>query len=740
MSKNFLLVFPYQVQNEDEFETIINRFEEEDYIIHIFSDIGPDNFDLDLLPSIINEVINDNTEKNIRVVVCSNVRELIFSWFRCYNHLVHDFIYIIDQFDSDLLIKRREYGLYRQLFNFTGIQNEKIEGKIYININPKNYNKVFAFVFEDCNFQYFCRLDAFEFASTPRKSQAQKKYIYNGCKYSFEGYIPGVPVSQVNLDGKALQVYRPQEVLSNLTNHPYFLFIYLKELLRKKNPNTLRIGVYCFGILRDEKNEVKERTLKAVISYIKEEEAIFPEKIFFLSLLAMLRVESALVSEEFMATLLADQNNIIYHYTIIYNMLFYNSRDLMKHCEDYYYANREEIIKITDELRPSCEESFPTKRDLNKKKIAFLVDQLLAVKHSPTKVTLDYALFISKHYPEYEVEIFVEDNFISCPAEIIIPYYYAAAKSNELKEEHRKYLQGSSVHIEYSDSSQSKRQRVCSMVRKICRFNPGVIITTSDISLTREVVYSYYPIVYLSLGGFNFSTLADAYLQLNLREATTFYQRFPYIKPEFIHEFRYGLSLPKATKLLKREEYGLGNEDLVLITVGNRLAAELDEEYLKSICGLLKEKVGLKWLIVGLAELKYLKDNYQDLLGKKIILLSYEEDLMALYNICDVYLNPRRHGGGISVAMAMEQGLPVVVFSDPSDGLTYVGEANGVGYDLKSYLGEIERLCTEHTYRTKKGSQMKKRISMFRMDYSVQSLFAIINTAQERYYNRILNP
>ena len=57
------------------------------------------------------------------------------------------------------------------------------------------------------------------------------------------------------------------------------------------------------------------------------------------------------------------------------------------------------------------------------------------------------------------------------------------------------------------------------MVRKIAQFDPGVIITTSDISLSREILYPYFPVIYFSLSGFNYSTLADAYLQVNLKEA-----------------------------------------------------------------------------------------------------------------------------------------------------------------------------------------------------------------------------
>src|SRR5690606_22693670 len=119
-----------------------------------------------------------------------------------------------------------------------------------------------------------------------------------------------------------------------------------------------------------------------------------------------------------------------------------------------------------------------------------------------------------------------------------------------------------------------------------------------------------------------------------------------------------------------------------------------------------------------------------------IIRLDYEKDLMALYDICDIYINPRRHGGGISIAMAMDRGLPVVIFSNPSDGLNYVGEENGVGYDYSSYLNEIDKLYSDPNYRFQKAILMKKRIATFSMQSSVSNLLDIINIARDRYFQR----
>lgn len=731
MANNYLLVFPYQVTNKAEFESILDYFEENDYIIHLINDISPNNFDLTLLPVIIQEVIKDQAK---RIVVCSNVRELIFSWYRCYNHLVHDYIYVIDEFSSDLLAGKKEYAFYQQLFNFIGIEEEKVNGRIYINISLENCSKVSPLIFNYLNFKYFARLNSFDFDSVPEKSPIQKEYFYEGYLYTFERNNPSKPVFRVHLDPKSQQTFAQRVVLSNLSEQPDFLFLYLNDLLRSKNPEAISIALNCFRLLQNKELEERSKIQTSFLNYMNEVNLSFHYRLFFLSLLVMLRVMGSKLLHEIMETLINDNELIKYHYPMIANILFYRSRDLLVGDLQYYSANRKEIVKIADYINFNPD-SFP-KLTRKKKKIAFLVDQLLSLQHSPTKVTLDYIKNICKADPEYEIGLFVEDNFNSCPEEIIVPYGYSALESWRISEEHHKYLRGYPIKIEYSDSSQSKIQRVRCMVRKIAQFDPGVIITTSDISLSREILYPYFPVIYFSLGGFNYSTLADAYLQVNLKEAIDFYKQFHEIKPEFIHEFKYGLDLPKPTKRIKREEFGFSQEDCIMVTVGNRLDAELDEEYISNICQIIQQKANLKWLIVGAAELKYLVNNYKDLLGKKIIRLDYEKDLMALYDICDIYINPRRHGGGISIAMAMDRGLPVVIFSNPSDGLNYVGEENGVGYDYSSYLNEIDKLYSDPNYRFQKAILMKKRIATFSMQSSVSNLLDIINIARDRYFQR----
>ena len=96
--------------------------------------------------------------------------------------------------------------------------------------------------------------------------------------------------------------------------------------------------------------------------------------------------------------------------------------------------------------------------------------------------------------------------------EVIFPYAYFSVASFQCNEIHKEYLKDYNVEVYYSNPAKSKLERTKEIVEEINKFDPTVIYSTSDVSLAREVLYPYYPIVYQTHGGTNFSTLCDAYV------------------------------------------------------------------------------------------------------------------------------------------------------------------------------------------------------------------------------------
>jgi hypothetical protein len=120
-----------------------------------------------------------------------------------------------------------------------------------------------------------------------------------------------------------------------------------------------------------------------------------------------------------------------------------------------------------------------------------------------------------------------------------------------------------------------------------------------------------------------------------------------------------------------KAELGLSSDDVVLVSVGNRLAIEIDPPFIGGLEAVLRAHPQAIWLVVG-----PLPDNIiagcRSVLGRQFLHIPYDLNLNALLGACDVFLNPFRAGGGDSAALAMANGAVVLTRGDFGDvgGLT----------------------------------------------------------------------
>lgn len=79
---NILLIFLNDLGRIEEFNEIIDKFDKNGYKMYLLNNIREDEyFSFDSLPNFVE--LYKNEHKNInKVVVLSNSRDLIFSWYR----------------------------------------------------------------------------------------------------------------------------------------------------------------------------------------------------------------------------------------------------------------------------------------------------------------------------------------------------------------------------------------------------------------------------------------------------------------------------------------------------------------------------------------------------------------------------------------------------------------------------------------------------------------------------------
>ncbi len=151
---------------------------------------------------------------------------------------------------------------------------------------------------------------------------------------------------------------------------------------------------------------------------------------------------------------------------------------------------------------------------------------------------------------------------------------------------------------------------------------------------------------------------------------------------------RFTSSVPMVKEKISREELGLPDDKLICIVVGARLNAEITDEFVEMMLSVGEDVV---FAFAGKFDEKYeyYSDKYDNF--KNIAVnLGFSSNMMGIYSVCDVYVNPLRQGGGTSVVEAMHEGLPAVSinYGDVSLGCAsefLVNDYNAMAEKIRNY-------------------------------------------------------
>lgn len=89
--------------------------------------------------------------------------------------------------------------------------------------------------------------------------------------------------------------------------------------------------------------------------------------------------------------------------------------------------------------------------------------------------------------------------------------------------------------------------------------------------------------------------------------------------------------------------------------VGLRLTEEISDEFVAMLDSVLSEKI--QCVIMGKMVNYEERARQNEKFGKYVHNLGLQEDALAIYSLCDLYLNPIRLGGGTSAAESMSEGV-----------------------------------------------------------------------------------
>lgn len=722
---------------DEELKRIYKDFEKHEFTIEVFYDLDS-QFNINSLTMIMEFLKEQERYKNgiDRVVVLSNIKELLLTWYRLYNYIVDDYILLLDFAEINNDIEQTEKMVIKKLASFSNIHNDKLSGQIYLNITTNNYKQIIEFLIAQENYQYFNALRDFNFFNKKEKKLINKTYTVDNYKIEanneFDYKKVYIDLNNPSKNNTTLN----RDYIKKSANYPWFLFFLsysiIKSDLQEDSKRHILYLLFDTSLSEDSKNKISGYVELMIIDNAK---VGFIEKIIYLSLLVKLKYNHFLLQKIF-DLLKKDYEYIEYHYPILTNTLFYISNDNLTIYPGLFKDRMEVMEKVKNYYKQVVPiSSNGTSRD--RKKIAIVTGQLLSLNHAPTQWAINYANTLKMYFPDYEIKIFVDDIFKYSPNEVFWPHAYSSASSCDLANEHNMHLEHS-INVHYSNSNIGRVERIKQDIIAIIEYNPTVIFKMgSPYSLPVDLLYDYYPVVSMSMGGAEDSKFVDVFTGGYSLE--TFHDLYStqeiYGKTYIQHTV--GIQDPISVVKKNKHDYGFKHDDFIMITVGNRLNAEVTEEFTNIVCSFLQDSPNTKWLIIGTNTLEVIEKKYKQLiLEKKIIFIPYEQHLFDLYNICDVYVNPFRKTGGNSGALAMKAKLPIVTLKGEYDVSRFVGEENCV--EKENFNQELINLCSNQKYWSEKSNQMYKRIQdNYSFENTGKELMDIFKKAITKFKARI---
>ncbi len=309
-----------------------------------------------------------------------------------------------------------------------------------------------------------------------------------------------------------------------------------------------------------------------------------------------------------------------------------------------------EIVNSFKEEMALSESHIPEKERI--KEIVFVItSQFLNLNHAPTKTVLDRAYALAKHFDKKVVIINTAD-LLTAEGE---DCFFLPSLGSYIPE----YSNGAS--IAFKDENFGLRQ---------CPQNMPNVNSIKEIF---ELVKKYRPYFILNIGGNNITSDLCSLFVPTISLATVF-SGLPNTcgtfkvtaNPKLCTEDNiltapFTFDYKPQTHTYTREELSFPVDKFLILVSGGRLTEEVTYDFLNEIREIFKYNTHIIFAGIFNNYNKIIADDEE--LKNNTTFIGFQEDMLAISEVCDLYINPPRNGGGSSIAEAFSKGKPGITLS-----------------------------------------------------------------------------
>lgn len=349
------------------------------------------------------------------------------------------------------------------------------------------------------------------------------------------------------------------------------------------------------------------------------------------------------------------------------------------------------------------------KEERNPNRILVFTTQMLGERHAPTHSTLERCYSLIKGLGK-EVLLINTKEVLTMLGNV--PFYggskaFCAPEYSKATQFVYKNCPIEFFQPEAEMPDEIVLETILGMVRE---WKPWLVLGMGDYSITADLCSNIVPEAALSFG---FSTLPSTQGQMSilgrrLKEGELERLVEEGYRQDQIIESTFTFELHEQTKTLTREELALPADKFLLVVIGNRLQDDVSDEFIEQM--LKTKEWGTHLVLVGNMKNYEQKCEEHPELKNFSTFLGYQTDVLAVAECCDLYVNPKRLGGGFSIAECFQVGKPGVTI-DYGD----VAAAAGPDFLVRDYaemLEVIKRYAEDKEFYQRQVAKGKQRLQV----------------------------
>lgn len=720
-----------------EIDNIINKFDSLGDDVFLYTDIcGPDSNPVDILYTI--DTVLKKDETNITKIFISNITNLFQIIYRLYHQIFDYFFYFYQQETLDYSLGE----VYRTIFSMQINESEMLYKTVYSNLYKFSINNF------NCKIQDYSKLYNIDLLNQTEKNTnnddlpilLRKYYYINGTYYFFEPILTDKKV-----------VIRPS-INRNLSEISSLKFRY---------PGYDRMGYqyhYNNGLIQNLFQllfPISAKSIEDIYTILDVIENDIPDYYPYIFKMTCCILDDAiqldndrnildnilLLSFLMQVTGRSDYLNLMLTLAIQSNVL---------NCDNKYYiwnqvkryllsgkaagdAATEDLMQklymeafngYREKLDENLNQIPKGKRDENL--IVVFTIQFLSERHAPTRTTLERCYTLAKLLGKKILLINTKEQYTTngivllhhpCSGNIIAEYSKITAYQ----------YKDLSIPFFQPGSNMPSINEIKQIIERIKAMKPFMIFSIGNGSITADLCGRIVPEAAIGVAFSNLPTTAATFSVIGRTISESEWDKLVkkgYQKDNIIEStFTFEL-IPKKSKF-SRKELDIPENKFILVTVGIRLDTEIDDEFIETV------QKSFRWgthiVFAGnFSRYEYFCNKYSELQINSTF-IGYCEDILALMEICDLYVNPRRLGGGFSIVEAFHEGKPGVTI-DTGD----ISVAAGQDFCVKNYdemLMVINKYIEDKDFyemMVEKALEREKEVTD-----SAKSMDAIIKQIQE---------